>query len=548
MAEIIDYITEESPYWTNMFGQVPVQYDDTEEYQYVEYLESTSGGAKPGFNQTRFVLYNRDIDPYLLMHKGFIAVRGYIATAATAGGNAEAFFNADDPTGQIAPCNLFNFAIWDRAELRLENSLVQKLDNPRLIALTKYLTKYAPENEKTQGTLSFFYKDTGSGGTASQPITTTTTATTTTANTLRGNVYTDTADGGGGATAANNFIKVGNEGGTGLQAGNNVDLLATGAAGSGIVLTVTATTTTTSTSVANLDYNQGFVSRRNRCVTRGAATKKSFEFYLPLSDLFGFYENYNAPFRGLKHEITLDRNLNSATYLHRDAGTANGEFVFEKISMWIPRIKPSYEKLAELNQKFIDKAQTVMRWSDHRYEISNSIQQTSLSNQMRVGSLAGRPTYCYVFFQLDTTINGNQEVNKNIFSNLTNAGVGGLSQIEMRINSLAIPLQTFTVNLTEDKSDYLRAYLYLLESQGKMLSDAPGMVISYEEFRTLYPLFIFDFTRIEKRMYENISASEIEVRWGLHSAAPSTYKCHVIIEHDRVAVSQAVDSKLLITL
>mgnify|MGYP001049361363 CR=1 FL=1 len=534
MAEIYEYDKEESPYWSNMFGQVPVQYDDTEEYEYVEYLESNSQGAKPALTQSRFVLYNRDIDPYLLFHKGFIQIRGYIRKAALAE-NAEVYYDVAEPEGRIAPCNLFNHAIWDRAELRLEGSLIQKSDNPRLIALVKHLTKYTPENEKTQGTLSFFYKDTGYGD-AEYEINTASIK-------LKGKV-----DGTG-------YLK--------FTADENTEFNLLDPTKGSLKLDIGI--------FENKDFNKGFSDRMERCITRGFAEKRVFETYLPLSDLFSFYENYNAPFRGLKHEITLEKNQRPDTYLHRTEDTDDGIFVFEKVSMWIPRIKPSYDKLLDLDEKFVTKAQSIMSWSDYRYEYSSNISNTSLSNQMRVGSLAGRPTYCYIFFQLDAVINGDQESNKNIFSTLTsikkigpNPGEGepderpekavdGLAQIEMRINSHALPLQTFNLDFSDNNEDYLRAYLYLLESQGKMLSrdsdfSNPGMVVSYEEFKRLYPLFVFDFTRIEKRMYENISASELEVRWRLHGDAPGDYRCHVIIEHERIATVQGNENKLLITL
>jgi len=541
MAEVIDYVTAESPYWANMFNQVPVQFDDTEEYEYVEYLEANSNGAKPALNQNRFVLYNRDIDPYLLHHKGFIQVRGYLCKAASINAVPQEYFGAvdNDHPEKIAPCNLFNYAIWDKAELRLEGSLVQKVDNPRLIGLVKHLTKYTPDNLNSQGTLSFFYKDTGNGGTSVEPVVN--------ILTLAGRVATETG-------TTRNYLQVGvtdgvtPENNIGAQPGGEfeIDIIGPDAP-------LNTPVTLRHTSIANKNFNSGHKARKDRCIASDGANKKSFEFILPLSDLFGFYENYNAPFRGLKHEITLDRSQNPSTYLLKNELEDDGIFVFEKVSMWIPRLKPSYEKLTDLNQKFVDKAQSIMKWSDHRYEISSDVSRTSLSNHIRVGSLAGRPTYCYVFFQKNTTINGDQTFNKNIFSPLTTVAngihTGGISQIEMRINSHALPLQTYSLDFSTANQDYLRAYLYLLESQGKMLTNNnTGMIISYEEFRDLYPIFVFDFTRIEKRMYENISASELEVRWKLHAAADDEYKCHVIIEHDRVAVLQAVDSKLLITL
>jgi len=334
MAELVNINTGESNYWYNMFGNIPEQIDDTEEYEYVEYLESISNGSKPGPNQDRFVLYNRDIDPYLYFKKGFIYIRGYIAKESGIGTVGEAYYDGYEDDGQIAPCNVFNHGVFDLAELRLEGSLLQKVDNPRLIGLIKQLFRYVPDNESTQGTLSFFYKDTGDGGPSIDPVHV--------LPSLSGIVVTE--DG-----TTNNYIKVGTQGVSGptggAQAGNNRDLLDNASIETGLKWKFYEKD--------NNDYNRGFVARRNRCITYEGERKKVLEMTLPLGDLFDFYNKNDMPFRGLKHEITLTKNRSPNTYLLRNNDTDDGIFVFEKISMcndWmtileIPITKPHILKI-----------------------------------------------------------------------------------------------------------------------------------------------------------------------------------------------------------
>jgi len=522
MADILKLA---SPYWVNMFDNPPVDFDDTEEYEYVEYLEAQAGGSAPDVNQSIFRLYNRDIDPYLYFHKGVIQIRGYIATDANIG----TYFNGSVNTGEISLCNLGQYAIFSKAELRLENTLIQKLDNPRHIAQVKSLVRFCDDNVRSQGTLTFFYKDTGTGDADNEKYNT--------VPYLDVNIDIDKVQG----DLADQTVDD-------PPAQANIQTVV-----DNIVVRLNAQQyripgdTAFGTNESNT-YNQGFADRHKRCIAQSGATKKVFEMYLPLAYLFDFYDSNRFPFRGLKHEILLYKESNKANFLHRNDATVNGQFVFDKISLWVPRMKPSLERMADLDAKFAEGAMTTLRWTDYDWFISPTVPAANRNYNWRVTASQGRPSKAYVFYQLAATVNGNQTTNKMIFNNLTNEGAGGINTVEMRINSHVFPRETLTLNFTDDQEDYLRAYLMLLESQGKMLAEDTGLMISYEEFKTLYTLFVFDFTKIERRIYENISSAEVEVRWTLRDSAEGDYICFCILESEKQATMRAVDQKLLISL
>jgi hypothetical protein len=149
----------------------------------------------------------------------------------------------------------------------------------------------------------------------------------------------------------------------------------------------------------------------------------------------------------------------------------------------------------------------------------------------------------YVFYQKASSTDGDQTTNKMIFDTLN------LRTLEIRVNGHIFPQETLILKQGETQEpEYMRAYLMLLESQNKMLADDTGMLISYEEFNKIYNLFVFDLTKMERRVYESISASEIEIRWTLDGNAEDAYYCFTIIESDKRATLQGSNNKMLITL
>jgi hypothetical protein len=492
--------SETSAHWENIFDNTAMDYNDTEEYEYTEFLEAQGGGEDLGPNQNIFRMYNRDVDPYYLFHKGFIRIRGHItADDGTVPANIDGNYggNAD----KSALCNLGQFRLFSKAELKIESTMITKVDNPGMVTLTKLLTRLCNDNLDSQGGLFFFYKDTGLG----------------LANVykyahLRVSAVPDVAVNFATAQIAINGDK-------GLQIYDNPN------------------------------YNDGFFKRwkLSRNTTAGTATPRFVELVIPLSYLFDFYDSCRFPFRGTKHEITLYKDANPNNYIHRTVDATNVKFNLKKMSLWVPRLKPSLTRMAELDAKLASGATQTIAWKDSDYFQSTQLAAATTGYNWRVTAMQSRPSMIYVFYQLASRTDGIQTQNKMIFDTMN------LRTLEVRVNGHTFPTETLILKqstlLTETQSpDYMRAYLMLLESQNKMLIDDTGMLISYEEFGKIYNMFVFDLTKMERRVYESISASEIEIRWTLDANADGAYYCFTVIESDKRATLQGSNNKMLITL
>jgi hypothetical protein len=493
-----------SAHWENIFDNSPIEFNDTEEYEYTEFLEAQGGGEDIGVNQNIFRLYNRDVDPYYYFHKAFIRIRGFTSLATGANqfsASNLAFYGTD--TDKAALCNLGQFRLFTKAELKIESTMISKVDNPGMVTLTKLLTRLCNDNLDSQGGLFFFYKDTGYG---------------------EANVYKYAHIKMDPDAAAVDFSSTLNTGSSkGLQIYDNPN------------------------------FNNGFLKRWKLCRNQGGQFAKEVELIIPLSYLFDFYDSCRFPFRGTKHEITLYKDANSNNYIHKGAGGENGTnnqphmFNLKKMSLFVPRLKPSLTRMSELDAKLASGATQLLAWKDSDYYQSPQIAQTTTTYNWRVTAMQSRPSMIYVFYQKASRTDGDQAWNKMIYDTLN------LRTLEIRVNGHIFPQETLILkqglsNANAPEPDYMRAYLMLLESQNKMLVDDTGMLISYEEFNKIYNLFVFDLTKMERRVYESISASEIEIRWTLDANAPDNYYCFTIIESDKRATLQGSNNKMLITL
>jgi len=265
-----------SPYWSNMFVP-PMEIRDTPEYEYIEYQEVQNGGSDIGENWSVLRFYNRDVDPYLYFRKAVLRLRGQLTNDAS-----PPVAVADG--AQVTMVNLGQFGIFSKAELRFESTLVEKNNNPLKNALVKALTRFSDDHVRSQGTISFFYKDgPGKEGVIKK-------------YSLVGTVVTENGQ-------ATKYL------GIGSAAGASRDVLASTAGNPALTDDPT--------------YNEGFHKRYNLTTgTTPTTTARFVELFVPLAYLFGFYEAHDFPFRGLRHEILLYKNSVHASYMHKAAGTA----------------------------------------------------------------------------------------------------------------------------------------------------------------------------------------------------------------------------------
>ncbi len=91
----------------------------------------------------------------------------------------------------------------------------------------------------------------------------------------------------------------------------------------------------------NHNFNEGFLERWKQ-----TKQSKQIILFLPLNRLFGFCKDINRVFRGLPHEIELERNLDE-NVIHR-FGSDSFKFEISHLSWFVPVATPSLTTMAKL--------------------------------------------------------------------------------------------------------------------------------------------------------------------------------------------------------
>src|ERR1700733_13764292 len=90
---------------------------------------------------------------------------------------------------------------------------------------------------------------------------------------------------------------------------------------------------------ADTDNNKGFKYRHNMIIKK-SSPKGYFSFYIPLSHIFGFCEDYDKLIYGLNQTLTLTRTADDDA-IFKAAAAAKGKVVIEEIKWKISKIIPS---------------------------------------------------------------------------------------------------------------------------------------------------------------------------------------------------------------
>lgn len=529
---------EMSPYWRAIFDDPPIEIKDTESFEYVRYLElGTNSNINYNLNPpAQFKFENKDIATYLFMSHSIMHIQGSIYGQRTVYTNVANGPSTPGALGALAyvpggvSCALVNlgqFALFSYATLYIDNKLIETNANPSKIALIRAMISMSPSAEKSQGSLNFFYKDT--------------------------NGYCSTQKIAGGADNTSPIYDADVE----------------------------------STSYC-LGYNEGYTKRYRRCISQIAgATQRVIDLYLPLNQLFNFYDACRLPFIGTRHTITLTRNTNVGEYFMADGTSAvnsgfctpnlanniatgtvysNPQFVYKTIDWWVPALVPSVSVDTYLLEKMEHKAEMSLKW--YEMQISQLSGQTATmgkatATHWRIDSIGHRLNKVYVMFQSeDRGVNIN--ANAQLFDHAC------VQSIKVRLGAnIFTPLEPWNLTfdtsngqyyLPGDTDDYKRAYRNFLEAQGKILDDTDGLLISEEEFKSLYPIYVFDMSKVTPSIFEKQSTVEVSVDFQLSAnfaglpayngiATPvTTYRVYAILEVEKEAMVRADGRSLQILL
>ncbi|XP_065684374.1 uncharacterized protein LOC136096734 [Hydra vulgaris] len=108
---------------------------------------------------------------------------------------------------------------------------------------------------------------------------------------------------------------------------------------------------------ANLVNNTGFIARQQYIIQK-PTTKGKFEISIPLRHIFGFCEDYDKVFFGLKHELFLLRQSDDNA-IFRAGGVTAGKVDITRISLMMRKAIPNLIAENELN-KIIKSQETLI--------------------------------------------------------------------------------------------------------------------------------------------------------------------------------------------
>ena len=305
------------------------------------------------------------------------------------------------------------------------------------------------------------------------------------------------------------------------------------------------------TNVANND-NIGFKIRRTYIFGEPPGVVNnpvgSFSFRIPLKHIFGFCEDYDKVVYGLKHNLTLTRNNDNDAIFKSgavDGGGndtyANGQVRLRKITWFMPHVMPADEDKMKL-YKIIERKEKIPVGYRMIQCDSAIVTGHDFSWRLAVKSSPEVPRFIIVGFQVNK--GGNQKQNPSLFDNLN---VGNLYAM---LNSTRYPTADYDTNF--GSQIYSRPYGDVADFRSKFfnmdeLISSPN--INPSDYRTLYPLFLFDVSKQSEKL--KYSTTDIQIKgtiYGVGGVIPANTQAYAVIISDRLINFQSDGNKFSVVI
>lgn len=469
-----------SPVWAL---DVPSYMEDksTEYFEYREIREARSDLT----NVTRLTLETQDRDSYQYLPAAYIKVD--LQCTASDGTTA---LTADQ---KLALVNNGVQKLFKRAELLFDNNQVQNLNDPAFAHMVKTLVESSAEHIESVGQNQFWHLDS-----LEDPLQTH-------LENSAVHVSVLAADG----TVANTYAPTGQY--------NEIQLLKAGGA-------VASPPTAVSDIRKNSIFNKGFKIRVDRC--KGAISAQ-----IPLGNFFDVAREFQRCIKGPIIKVNLDLEDHPQEYMFGDnTGTVNPKVVVSKIALWIPALKPNPSLLAQVESKLASGKKLSMKYGETLLFSQYNIASNTSPQNFRVPQNLRKPLRCYVCFQ-NIARRTSYQHNSMVLDHIN------ITEAEVRLNGVQYPAEKYVLTGT----DYSRA-VSEIQRLGCKMHDGKSLV-NMENWRSTYPILVFDFEAVPDTAMERVKAVDLELRWRSGTTAPGfVYNTHMVITEERLLEYDLVSS------
>ncbi|XP_060066426.1 uncharacterized protein LOC132546722 [Ylistrum balloti] len=281
--------------------------------------------------------------------------------------------------------------------------------------------------------------------------------------------------------------------------------------------------TSAAASAAAAAGNAGF-SVRQSYIIKSPDPKGTFSFRVPLKHIFGFCEDYDKIVYGMKQTLTLVRKTDNDA-IFRNANVDDGKITLEKVSWFMPHVLPADAENFQLYKTLDSNALLPVIYRIRQCDSISVTQSTSFTWRLSVKSAPERPRYIIVGFQTDK--DGDQEQNPSIFDNVN------VRNIFVMLNSARYPAVDY--NLSFPKQQFSRAYGDAAAFRSKFynmdeLVSNPN--ITPADYKTLFPLFVFDVSKQSERL--KTAVTDIQIKMQFNANVPAGTEAFAVVISDKM--------------
>ena len=287
----------------------------------------------------------------------------------------------------------------------------------------------------------------------------------------------------------------------------------------------------------SLTNNIGFAARQSYIVKQ-PNPKGTFSFRIPLSHIFGFCEDYTKIMYGLRQTLTLVRKSGDDA-IFRDAAVDAGKITLNKISWFMPHILPSDSEKFQLYKIIESKARLPVAFRTRQCDAITVPQSTTFTWRLSVKSSPEKTRYIIAGFQ--TNKDSLQTANPSIFNHVN------VTNIYVMLNSTRYPAIDY--NISFPKNNVSRIYgdaalfRFKFYNMDALISN-PN--INPSDFKSLYPLFVFDVSKQSERLKSSIT--DIQIKTKFSENVPAQTEMFAMVISDRYLTFQSDGSKMAVVL
>ena len=259
--------------------------------------------------------------------------------------------------------------------------------------------------------------------------------------------------------------------------------------------------------------------------------------HIPLNNVFGFVKGYDKLIRGIKITLRLTRESDANALI--SVGANDFKLVMDWASLWIPKVKPNVSVLPSITSKLTNSGVHFIPFTDTQIFRSGLQAQATNNAIFQVKTKRKRPIKVFIAFQKVDRVTGDQLNIKRIFDHVQ------LKKLRVVLNANdQYPEREYITSFLDAANstghDYARVYGELMRAGLRDHDIHDGSIVTFDSFRTLFPIFCIDMSNQPEYQVAPNSAL-IDVYW---TAAGVNYYMWVVVEAERKMEIAASSGKM----